>query len=350
MSSQLPPRPHLDVIKKQARQLLNDHQSGVSEALVRVQAVVDDLPRSATGSCTLRQAQQVIAREYGFSSWQALLDHVSAARGVESPQVGIPSFYNKLATDLVTARVAGHLQTFGRVGEDFDRRMVETASAGEDAGLALEQARLAVAAQSDCGSWDALAQTIADRPQPGLVTLEQLRATEDLHEALARQLGDRFSDVEGVEGEVKAEIAFVDRTSYGEFVVSLATPSCAYRCSMEGLDQDLSFVMGPLLEQALVAPDQDGRDVRLAAIAQGIVEDLVQLWQPVTSLRSTGIVPYADPFSMTIAPMYEICVLLAFTMTAAPETEGLPGVAEVCYPAKAIAGFLDDVVDLTKTA
>jgi hypothetical protein len=47
MSRQLPPQPHLDVLKKQARQLLNDQQAGQAEAVARVQDALADLPPSA---------------------------------------------------------------------------------------------------------------------------------------------------------------------------------------------------------------------------------------------------------------------------------------------------------------
>jgi len=52
---QLPPRPNLDQLKRQAKELL---QAGKARAL--------------------HDAQTMIAREYGFSSWNALRDHVEA--------------------------------------------------------------------------------------------------------------------------------------------------------------------------------------------------------------------------------------------------------------------------------
>ena len=52
---QLPPRPNLDQLKRQAKELL---QAGKANAL--------------------HDAQTTIAREYGFASWNALRDHVEA--------------------------------------------------------------------------------------------------------------------------------------------------------------------------------------------------------------------------------------------------------------------------------
>ena len=60
-----------DILKKQAKALLSDHQVGQTEAVDRVSAVVADLPSGAAQAFSLRHAQQ-FWREYGFSSRQAL--------------------------------------------------------------------------------------------------------------------------------------------------------------------------------------------------------------------------------------------------------------------------------------
>ncbi len=101
MSRQLPPQPNLDVLKKQARQLLNDHKDGQSEAVARVQAVIADLPAAATDSFGLRHAQQVLAGEYGFSSWQALLDLMA----------GLEQTWRPLA-ELRTTRIESQVDPF----------------------------------------------------------------------------------------------------------------------------------------------------------------------------------------------------------------------------------------------
>src|SRR5436190_21973344 len=54
-AKQLPPRPNLDQLKRQAKELL---QAGKAPAL--------------------HEAQTLIAREYGFASWNKLRDHVEA--------------------------------------------------------------------------------------------------------------------------------------------------------------------------------------------------------------------------------------------------------------------------------
>jgi len=66
----LPARPSLDHLRRQARDLLRAAQAGDTAATGRVQAVSDEL--------TLATAQLAVAREYGFASWTKLKDAVTA--------------------------------------------------------------------------------------------------------------------------------------------------------------------------------------------------------------------------------------------------------------------------------
>ena len=80
MTKQLPERPNLEQLKKQAKTLLHAAQAKESAAVLRFQA----LPAFATKSeaeltalpLALHDAQSVIAREHGFVSWNALRESV----------------------------------------------------------------------------------------------------------------------------------------------------------------------------------------------------------------------------------------------------------------------------------
>jgi ankyrin repeat protein len=83
MTSQpLPPRPNLDQLKRQAKDLLQSaqrHEPGARgrfRALPAFASAPDE--RLDQASLALHDAQSVIAREYGFDSWNALRDHVEA--------------------------------------------------------------------------------------------------------------------------------------------------------------------------------------------------------------------------------------------------------------------------------
>ena len=82
MKRQLPPRPDLDQLKHQAKDLLKSHHAGEPAAIERIQ---QSHPRSSTAaSLRLSDAQLVIAREYGFESWpklKAAVDEILLAQG-----------------------------------------------------------------------------------------------------------------------------------------------------------------------------------------------------------------------------------------------------------------------------
>lgn len=83
VSRGLPERPHLDVPKREARELLDSWRNAQRDALDRVRrrhpkfkAATDDAIVAAPFK--LSDAQLVIAREYGFSNWTALKQRIAA--------------------------------------------------------------------------------------------------------------------------------------------------------------------------------------------------------------------------------------------------------------------------------
>ena len=78
-SHQLPERPNLEQLKKQAKNLLNAARSQDQAALTRFQAIpalAKTVSLQSGANLALHDAQFVIAREYGFKSWNDLREHV----------------------------------------------------------------------------------------------------------------------------------------------------------------------------------------------------------------------------------------------------------------------------------
>src|SRR6476620_1302409 len=73
----LPARPSLESLRKQAKKLAREASAGDAGAIARVRAHLPtvDLP------LTQRNAQLVIAREYGYAGWQDLTAEVSKRVG-----------------------------------------------------------------------------------------------------------------------------------------------------------------------------------------------------------------------------------------------------------------------------
>ena len=74
MARALPPHPHPDHLRRQARDLLRALRDGEAEARVRT------APWHLPAPPRLAGAQLVIAREHGFASWRQLMEHVEQRR------------------------------------------------------------------------------------------------------------------------------------------------------------------------------------------------------------------------------------------------------------------------------
>lgn len=70
----LPDDPNLDQLKKQAKELRDAARAGDADALARI---AEHHPKGAH-AVSLTGAQLVIARQYGFTDWSALRDHIDA--------------------------------------------------------------------------------------------------------------------------------------------------------------------------------------------------------------------------------------------------------------------------------
>ncbi|PWT98272.1 MAG: hypothetical protein C5B51_29700 [Terriglobia bacterium] len=76
MTQQLPERANLEQLRKQAKSLLHAARAQDPAALERFQAIAASAGSSKAQSLALHDAQFVIAREYGFKSWNDLREHV----------------------------------------------------------------------------------------------------------------------------------------------------------------------------------------------------------------------------------------------------------------------------------
>ena len=98
----LPPRPHADYYKKQAKALLKSVRDSEPSALARVRAFHPRIsaphsPETIAVNLTLSDAQLVIAREHGFESWPKLAAHIEAVRRLDSSVAAFESAADAIA-------------------------------------------------------------------------------------------------------------------------------------------------------------------------------------------------------------------------------------------------------------
>jgi hypothetical protein len=167
-TSHLPPRPSLEHLRKQAKDLLRDCRAGLPAATDRLASVGR---RPATpDNVRLADAQFVLAREYGFESWPKLVRHVVGLQPAGQLQP-----FAQLAEDIVAACTMGDAAALGRVNEFFGRAYTPSALreqivrrlaavVGGDPNLRLADVQLLVARQYGFHTWHDLAECVARPP------------------------------------------------------------------------------------------------------------------------------------------------------------------------------------------
>ncbi len=180
-----------------------------------------------------------------------------------------------------------------------------------------------------------------DFKHPARVNKDQLRTIENLHDNFARLLSSTFSGA--MRAVVDVDTAFVDQTTYAEFIASLSNPSCSYQ-----------FTMGPTHGQAIIdiampvafsfvdrvfggKGSSQGVDTRqltqieiglINRILKRVIEDLEATWEPIIHMEATDIELETNPEFMQVTAANEIVILLAFEVNSSNAS----GLVSVCYP------------------
>jgi Lon protease-like protein len=118
MRHELPNKPNLEHLKKQAKDLLELHRQQDTAALRRIREGLPALAgasdeRIAKGPFALHDAQSVIAREYGFASWTELKAHVTSAEQEDATL----ALLQKLLPFPLPEEVGGALKETMRAGD-----------------------------------------------------------------------------------------------------------------------------------------------------------------------------------------------------------------------------------------
>ncbi len=176
---------------------------------------------------------------------------------------------------------------------------------------------------------------------PARVNKDQLRTLEGLHDNFARLLASSLSGI--MRAVVDVDTAFVDQTTYGEFIRSLAKPSCSYQFTLGPTGGQAIVDVAPPLAFALIdrvfggtgsAEGQATRPLTPVEIAQvnvmakRLFEDLEATWRAILPVEVTDIQLETDPEFMQVTAANEIVVLLAFEVN----TPSACGLVSLCYP------------------
>ena len=112
MSPQLPHKPNLEYLKKQAKDLLRDFEQHQPAAIERFRSFA-----SGSGAPKLADAQHVIARDYGFASWPKLKEHVEALTRELQPKEKLAAAVRASDADRVARALEEHPELKAQINE-----------------------------------------------------------------------------------------------------------------------------------------------------------------------------------------------------------------------------------------
>jgi hypothetical protein len=219
VSRRLPARPHLDVPKRQARELLEQCRNGERDALHRIlrrHPKFENLREDRVPASTIKlsDAQLVIAREYGFSSWAALKRRIAVRSTADALEEAIRS----ADRDAVVAILRAHPEMLDlplRSG-DWGPPMSHAANLGQleiiqacaelgarDVQHAFDRALLQ--GQIECAAW---LHAHGARLMPGII----MGCCETLNAAGFKFLHDRGAPLTNEQGDRRAPLALALET------------------------------------------------------------------------------------------------------------------------------------------
>lgn len=199
-----------------------------------------------------------------------------------------------------------------------------------------------VSGESDDFSDSEIEQQIAlyDFKHPNLISKEQLRLLETIHEGLCRNIGVFLSA--SLRMIVEMNMLAVDQIMYSEFVMSIAPPSCIYVCEIDEPNSKIVLELNPQLAILLVERLFGGRggfvsEVRpISVIEQKVMKRIVDRialelsknWESIANFNCTVEKFESNPEFVQIVPSSAPVVVVSMEV----KIHGNSTLINICYP------------------
>lgn len=180
-----------------------------------------------------------------------------------------------------------------------------------------------------------------DFKHPSRVSKDQNRTLENLHSNLARMMASSFSTLQ--RSVVDCDIAFVDQTTYAEFIMSLSNPSCSYTFTIEPLggpaivDFSLPVAYSFIDRQFGGTGAQPSGEARpltsiertvMGKVVTKTLTDLETTWEALLKIQVSDAELETNPEFMQVAAPSDTVVLIAFEVNS----QQVSGLVNLCYP------------------
>ncbi|NLC28436.1 MAG: flagellar motor switch protein FliM [Campylobacteraceae bacterium] len=179
-----------------------------------------------------------------------------------------------------------------------------------------------------------------DFKRPNRVSKEQLRAVKGIHDKMARSLASQISSI--MRSIVEIQLHSVDQMTYGEFLMSLPSPTSFNVFSIKPLDGSCVIEINPsiafpMIDRLLGGNGESYESTReltdielnlLDAILRIIMQRLKEGWAPITDMYPNIESKESSPNVVQIVSQNEIVIMVVMEIIIGNSS----GMINLCYP------------------
>ncbi len=190
--------------------------------------------------------------------------------------------------------------------------------------------------------------TLYDFKRPNRISKEQLRAFRGIHDKMARALSSQISAI--MRSIVEIQLHSVDQMTYGEFLMSLPSPTSFNVFSMKPLDGTGVLEINPSIAFSMIDrllggkgdPYESTREFSdielnlLDTILRQMMQTLKDAWGPITEIFPTVDVKESSPNVVQIVAQNEIVIMVVMEIIIGHSS----GMMNLCYPVISLESIL----------
>jgi len=190
--------------------------------------------------------------------------------------------------------------------------------------------------------------TLYDFKRPNRVSKEQLRSFRAIHDKMARSLASDISSL--MRSIVEIQLHSVDQMTYGEFLMSLPSPTSFNVFSLKPLDGKGVIELNPSIVFPMIdrllggngAPFETSREFTdielnlLDQILKVVTQNMKDVWSPIMDMYPIIEAKESSPNVVQIVAQNEIVVMVIMEIIIGQTS----GMMNICYPVITIESLL----------
>ena len=190
--------------------------------------------------------------------------------------------------------------------------------------------------------------TLYDFKRPNRVSKEQLRPIRAIHDKMARSLASNISSL--MRSIVEIQLHSVDQMTYGEFLMSLPSPTSFNVFSLKPLDGKGVIELNPSIVFPMIdrllggngAPFETTREFTdielnlLDQILKVVTQNMKEVWQPIMDMYPIIEAKESSPNVVQIVAQNEIVIMVIMEIIIGQTS----GMMNICYPVITIESLL----------